>query len=65
MKPAANLEKILDDASIKLIAAAAVPSQRGRLGCRVMESGKDYFTDKTPFTTLDQLEHARATAART
>ena len=25
-----------------------------------MEAGKDYFTDKSPFTTLDQLEKARS-----
>ena len=30
-----------------------------------MEAGKDYFTDKTPFTSLDQLEKARAVVART
>ena len=64
-KPAASFEEILDDASIKLVAAAAVPSERGPLGCRVMDCGKDYFTDKTPFTTLDQLKQARATATRT
>ena len=62
---AASFEEILDDASIKLVAAAAIPSERGPLGCRVMDCGKDYFTDKTPFTTLDQLKQARATAART
>lgn len=50
---------------MQLIASAAVPSERGPLGCRVMESGKDYFTDKTPFTSLDQLEKARETAGRT
>jgi predicted dehydrogenase len=64
-KLAASFEEILDDASIKLVAAAAIPSERGPLGCRVMDCGKDYFTDKTPFTTLDQLKQARATAART
>ncbi len=64
-KPAASLEAILDDPEIKLIAAAAIPSERGPLGCRVMEAGKDYFTDKSPFTTLDQLEAARQTAAKT
>jgi len=48
-----------------MVAAAAVPSGRGPLGCRVMEAGKDYFTDKCPFTTLEQLEKAKATAART
>ncbi len=64
-KPAANLEEILEDTSIKLVAAAAVPSKRVPLGCRVMDSGKDYFTDKSPFTTLEQLSQARETASRT
>lgn len=58
-------EEILDDAGIRLIAAAAVPCDRGPLGCAVMERGKDYFTDKTPFTGLRQLEAARLVAART
>ena len=61
----ASLEQILDDPAIRLVAAAAVPCERGPLGIRVMEAGKDYFTDKTPFTTLDQLEQARAAVART
>jgi predicted dehydrogenase len=30
-----------------------------------MEAGKDYFSDKAPFTTIQQLEQARAVAART
>jgi len=64
-RPAPSLEAILDDPAIRLVAAAAIPNERGPLGCRVLESGKDYFTDKTPFTTLDQLETARATASRT
>jgi predicted dehydrogenase len=64
-KPVESLEKILDDPEIHLVAAAAIPSERGPLGIRVMEAGKDYFTDKTPFTSLDQLEKARSTAART
>lgn len=62
---AASLEEILDDPEIRLVAAAAVPNKRGPLGVRVMEAGKDYFTDKAPFTTLAQLATARATAART
>ena len=60
-----RLETILDDPAIRLVAAAAVPSERGVLGVRVMEAGKDYFCDKCPFTTLEQLEAARATAAAT
>ena len=64
-KPVDSLETILDDPAIRLVAAAAIPCDRGPLGVRVMEAGKDYFTDKTPFTSLDQLEKARETVART
>jgi predicted dehydrogenase len=64
-KPADSIETILDDSAIRLVAAAAVPCDRGPLGIRVLEAGKDYFTDKTPFTSLDQLEEARAATART
>jgi predicted dehydrogenase len=65
VKVARSFDEILDQSDIKLIAAAAVPSERGSIGCRVMEAGKDYFTDKTPFTALDQLERARAVTAQT
>ncbi|MDO8539517.1 MAG: Gfo/Idh/MocA family oxidoreductase [Opitutaceae bacterium] len=64
-KPARSLDEILVDPEVKLVTAAAVTSERGPLGCRVMEGGKDYFTDKAPLTTLEQLSQARAVAART
>ena len=51
--------EVLEKPEIKLIAAAAVTCERGPLGCRVMDAGKDYFTDKAPFTSLDQLDAAR------
>lgn len=57
--------EILNDSEIRLVAAAAVPSERCALGLRVMDAGKDYFTDKTPFTTLEQLASARQKAAET
>src|SRR5690606_34459309 len=50
---------------VRLVAAAAVPCDRGPFGVKVMEHGKDYFTDKTPFTALSQLERAKATVAKT
>lgn len=62
---ARSLDEILTDPAVHLVAAAAIPNLRGPLGCRVMEAGKDYFTDKTPFTEMAQLEEARAVAART
>ncbi|MDQ1909590.1 Gfo/Idh/MocA family oxidoreductase [Paenibacillus sp. GD4] len=64
-KPAASEEEILNNPAIKLVAAAAVPNERGALGVRVMKAGKDYFTDKTPFTTLEQLEAAKQTVKET
>jgi predicted dehydrogenase len=64
-KLARSLDEILADPAVHLVAAAAIPHLRGALGCRVMEAGKDYFTDKTPFTTLDQLNEAKAVVART
>jgi predicted dehydrogenase len=65
VKVARSFDEILDDAPVKLVAAAAVPCDRGPLGCRVLEAGKDYFTDKTPFTSLQQLERAREVVTRT
>jgi len=62
---AESLEQILNDESIKLVAAAAIPSKRSALGNRVMEAGKDYFTDKTPFTTMSQLEETKRVVERT
>jgi predicted dehydrogenase len=58
-------QEILQDARIKLVASAAVPCDRGPLGVRVMRHGKDYFTDKCPFTTLAQLAEAREVVAQT
>lgn len=60
-----SFQELLDDPDLKMIAAAAVPSLRGPIGVDVMNHGKDYFTDKTPFTTLDQLQEATRTAETT
>ncbi len=64
-RPLPSLEAVLENPEIKLVAAAAVPSERGPLGLRVMEAGKDYFTDKAPFTTFVQLEDARRKVTET
>jgi predicted dehydrogenase len=62
---AESLDAILRDPEVKLVASAAVPSQRGPVGLRVLASGRDYFADKPPFTTLEQLEQAKAAVAKT
>lgn len=62
---AASLDVILTDASVQLVAGAAIPSERCPLGLKVMDAGKDYFTDKAPLTTLAQLEQAKRKVAQT
>ena len=62
---ARSLDEILADEAVRLVAAAAIPVERGALGCRVMRAGKDYFTDKTPFTAFAQLEEAKQVVAAT
>ncbi len=64
-KPAVSEEEILKDPEVKLVAGAAVTSERCALGLRVMAAGKDYFTDKAPLTTLEQLEAAKEMAEKT
>ncbi|MCZ0717347.1 Gfo/Idh/MocA family protein [Aerococcus kribbianus] len=60
-----SLEAVLADPEIQLVAAAAIPNRRSALGNRVMEAGKDYFTDKTGFTSLEQLEETKRVVAET
>ncbi len=64
-KPVSELDIVLDDPEVKLVTAAAIPCDRGPLGCRVMKAGKDYLTDKCPFTTLEQLAEAEKVVAET
>ena len=64
--PAADsLEQILEDPEVQLVAAAAVPNLRSELGNKVLRAGKDYFTDKTGFTTLEQLEETKRVVKET
>ena len=60
-----DFREILDDDEIKLVTSAAIPNLRCGVGLEVLDSGKDYLTDKSPFTTLDQLVSARARVKET
>ena len=57
--------QVLEDTQIKLVASACVPCDRAALGIRVMLAGKDYFVDKTPLTSLQQLEQVKAVCKQT
>ena len=65
VKVATSLQAILDDKEVQLVAGAGIPSERCALGLKVMAAGKDYFTDKAPLTTLEQLAAAKAKVAET
>lgn len=60
-----SIDEIYADKRVKMVASAAIPAQRGPLGCDVMRHGLDYFADKAPFTTLEQLEEAKKVCAET
>lgn len=60
-----SFEEVLAADDIQLVASAAVPNERVALGLQVMQSGKDYFTDKAPATSLEQLESLRRGVAET
>lgn len=64
-RAAASEEEVLNDPEVKLVCSAAVTSKRCELGLRVMAAGKDYFTDKAPLTTLEQLAAAKDMVKRT
>ena len=64
-RPARSEEEALEDRDTHMIAGAAVTSERCALGLKALAAGKDYFTDKAPFTTLAQLASARDMAAKT
>ena len=59
VKIARSEDEILEDNSIKLVASAAIPVDRAPLGIRVMQSGKDYVTDKPGIITFEQFNKVK------
>lgn len=59
VKIAKSEEEILEDKNIKLVASAGIPVERAPLGIRVMQSGKDYMTDKPGIVTFEQFEKVK------
>jgi len=57
--------EVLEDKSIQLVLSAGIPDERGPLGVRVMQHGKDYMVDKPGLTTLEQLAEVRKVQAQT
>ena len=59
VKRAASEAEVLEDPTLHMVAGASVPADRYALGLRVMDHGKDYFVDKPPLTTLEQLDEVK------
>lgn len=55
-KICSSAQEILCDKEVKLIISTIVPNKRAELGIEVLKAGKNYFTDKIPMTSLDQIE---------
>lgn len=62
-RAARDESEVLEDPGVHLVASASVPCQRGALGLRAMEHGKDYFCDKPPFVSREEIEAARRKVA--
>jgi predicted dehydrogenase len=59
VKVARSEDEILEDNSIRLVASAGIPCDRAPLGIRVMQSGKDYVTDKPGILTFEQFKKVK------
>lgn len=62
---AESFAQILTDPDTQLVVSAAIPNLRADIGIQVLRAGKDYFTDKSPFTTLTQLAEVQKVAKET
>lgn len=65
VKVARSIDEVLMDPSVHLVASAAIPCNRCDIGLKAMEAGKDYFADKPPMTTREQLEKAKEMVKKT
>lgn len=64
-KAARSEEEVLEDPEVHLVASSRIPAERADFGIRAMKYGKDYFVDKAPLTTLDQLQRVKDTVEST
>ncbi len=52
-------ESLLNIEEINLIATSAIPNERFQIGLKTLDKGKDFFSDKPPFTSIEQVDLAR------
>src|SRR5699024_6703126 len=54
-----SLKEILENPSVHLIASAAIPSERVRIGLQALDHRKNFFSAKPGFVEKSQLAKAR------
>lgn len=64
-KKAESEHEILENPDIALVASAILSDRRTELGIRVMKAGKDYFCDKPPCITKQDVSQARRAVEET
>ena len=57
-QPAGSLAEVLNNPNVRLVAGAAIPSERAELGFRVMDADKDYFTERVHLSRSERLAPA-------
>lgn len=64
-KKAESENEILENQDIALVASAIIPDRRTDLGIRVIKTGKNYFCDKPPCITAQDVLRARKVVKET
>lgn len=64
VKVASNLDEVLNDREVDLIASADIPSRRAKLAIASMESDHHLFVDKAPALTLDECHAIQDTCKK-
>ncbi|MCP4122586.1 MAG: Gfo/Idh/MocA family oxidoreductase, partial [Bacteroidetes bacterium] len=62
---AESKEQIYTDEEVNMVLSAAIASERSAIGNEAMRAGKDYFADKTAFTTFEQLDESKRVVQET
>lgn len=65
VRVAKSQDEVIADSSLQLVLSSHIASERAGIGVRVMQTGKDFLSDKPGVTTLEDLARVRATIAET
>ncbi|MFA6892084.1 MAG: Gfo/Idh/MocA family oxidoreductase [Sphaerochaetaceae bacterium] len=58
-------DELMEQENIRLVATSAIPCDRYLVGLKAMDHGKDFFSDKAPMTTQEQVNKARTKVTET